>query len=151
MTVYHITLGAGRTTEELVAAARYGYCHSQVFSDNCSSQTLQRRNTSGDSAAHFRPSRIVGRGHRGGSQAGLGTSLLRRRLVLRFEYPEVQLEGSVAFLHDPWLGNHGRRDALCLWNNKGRRELGLEGFDDSGSRITGWPSCARRESRLGKE
>ena len=34
MTVYHITLGDGRTTEELVAAARYGYCHSQVFSDN---------------------------------------------------------------------------------------------------------------------
>lgn len=34
MTVYHITLGDGRTTEEMVAAARYGYCHSQVFSDN---------------------------------------------------------------------------------------------------------------------
>ena len=31
---YHITLGDGRTTEELVAAAKYGYCHSQVFSDN---------------------------------------------------------------------------------------------------------------------
>ena len=34
MTVYHITLGDGRTTEELVAAASYGYCHSQVFSDD---------------------------------------------------------------------------------------------------------------------
>ncbi len=34
MTGYHITLGDGRTTEELVAAAKYGYCHSQVFSDN---------------------------------------------------------------------------------------------------------------------
>ncbi len=34
MTVYHITLGDGRTTKELVAAAKYGYCHSQVFSDN---------------------------------------------------------------------------------------------------------------------
>ena len=29
MTVYHITLGDRRTTEEMVAAARYGYCHSQ--------------------------------------------------------------------------------------------------------------------------
>ena len=34
MKVYNITLGDGRTTEELVAAANYGYCHSQVFSDN---------------------------------------------------------------------------------------------------------------------
>ena len=34
MTVYHITLDDERTTEELVAAAKYGYCHSQVFSDN---------------------------------------------------------------------------------------------------------------------
>ena len=34
MTVYHITPGDGRTTEELVAAASYGYCHFQVFSDD---------------------------------------------------------------------------------------------------------------------
>ena len=34
MTVYHIILGDGRTTEELVVAASYGYCHSQVFSDD---------------------------------------------------------------------------------------------------------------------
>ena len=34
MTGYHITLGDGRTTEELVAAANYSYCHSQVFLDN---------------------------------------------------------------------------------------------------------------------
>jgi hypothetical protein len=34
------------------------------------------------------------------------------------------------FLHDPWLGFFGRRDVLCLWSNAGRRELGLEGFDD---------------------
>ena len=34
MTGFDITLGYGRTTEELVAAAKYGYCHCQVFSDN---------------------------------------------------------------------------------------------------------------------
>ena len=34
MTVYHIILGDWRTTEELVVAASYGYCHSQVFSDD---------------------------------------------------------------------------------------------------------------------
>ena len=47
--------------------------------------------------------------------------------VLSFgiKYPEAQLENPVAFLNDPWLGNHGRRDAICLWRNEG----GLEGFD----------------------
>ena len=40
------------------------------------------------------------------------------------------MEGPVAFLHYPSLGNHGRRDAICLWNNEGRHELDLEGFDD---------------------
>lgn len=44
--------------------------------------------------------------------------------------PYVQLDGPVAFLHDLWLGNHGRRDTMCLWNNASRRELGLEGYDD---------------------
>ena len=34
MTGYHITLGDERSTEELMAAAKYGYCHSQVLSDN---------------------------------------------------------------------------------------------------------------------
>ena len=34
-------------------------------------------------------------------------------------------------LHDPWVGYFGRRDVLCLWANAGRRELGLEGFDDT--------------------
>jgi len=34
MTGYHITLGDGRSTEELMAATKYGYCHSQVLSDN---------------------------------------------------------------------------------------------------------------------
>ena len=31
---YEITVGDGRTTEELVAETNYGYSHSQVFSDN---------------------------------------------------------------------------------------------------------------------
>ena len=54
-------------------------------------------------------------------------------LYFGIKYPEAQLETSVAFLHDPWLGNHGRRDAICLWRNEGGgRELGLQGFDDLG-------------------
>jgi len=51
-------------------------------------------------------------------------------LYFGVNYPDVQLDGPVAFLHDPWLGNHGRRDTMCLRNNASRRELGLEGYDD---------------------
>src|SRR4029077_9393693 len=45
-------------------------------------------------------------------------------------HPAVQQEHPVIFLHDPWFGYFGRRDVLCLWSNAGRRELGLEVFDD---------------------
>jgi len=50
-------------------------------------------------------------------------------LYFGIKYLEAQLETPVAFLHNPWLGNHGRRDAICLWKNEGGQELGLQGFD----------------------
>lgn len=64
--------------------------------------------------------------------AGLGLERPYYEDALHFgiAFPNVQLEGPVVFLHDPWSGFYGRRDALCLWNNAGRRELGLEGFDN---------------------
>ena len=46
---------------------------------------------------------------------------------------DFQRERPIIFLHEPWLGFFGRRDVLCLWSNAGRRELGLEGFDDAWS------------------
>ena len=39
-------------------------------------------------------------------------------------------ERPAVFLHRPWHGYFGRRDVVCLWDNAGRRELGLEGFDE---------------------
>ena len=54
----------------------------------------------------------------------------RQALYFGIQHPDVQRRHPVLFLHDPWLGFFGRRDVLCLWTNAGRRELGLEGFDD---------------------
>jgi hypothetical protein len=51
-------------------------------------------------------------------------------LYFGIEHADVQRERPVVFLHDPWLGYFGRRDVVCLWSNAGRRELGLEGFDE---------------------
>ena len=61
---------------------------------------------------------------------GLEPPVYEDALYFGAAYPEVQRERPVVFLHDPWLGFFGRRDVLCLWSNAGRRELGLEGFDD---------------------
>jgi hypothetical protein len=61
---------------------------------------------------------------------GLSRPTYEDALHFGAEHPEAQRQRSIVFLHDPWVGFFGRRDVLCLWSNAGRRELGLEGFDD---------------------
>ena len=125
MTGYHITLGDERSTEELMAAAKYGYCHSQVLSDNFPAipfngetpreivlLTFDRPMSSEDAIAEA-------------AKQDLERPYYEDVLSFGIKYPEAQLETPVAFPNDPWLGNHGRRDAICLWRNEG----GLEGFD----------------------
>jgi hypothetical protein len=62
---------------------------------------------------------------------GLARPTYEDALHFGIAHPDVQVEGPIIFLHEPWLGAFGRRDVLCLWHNAGRRELGLEGFDDT--------------------
>ena len=125
MTGYHITLGDERSTEELMAAAKYGYCHSQILSDNFPAipfngetpreivlLTFDRPMSSEDAIAEA-------------AKQDLERPYYEDVLSFGIKYPEAQLETPVAFTNDPWLGNHGRRDAICLWRNEG----GLEGFD----------------------
>jgi GNAT superfamily N-acetyltransferase len=65
-----------------------------------------------------------------GARRGLGRPTYEDALHFGAEHQEAQREYPIIFLHDPWVGYFGRRDVLCLWSNAGRRELGLEGFDD---------------------
>jgi hypothetical protein len=67
------------------------------------------------------------------ARLGLDRPQYEEALHFGIRYPDVQREGPVVFLHDPWVGFFGRRDVLCLWSNAGRRELGLEDFDGSWS------------------
>ena len=64
------------------------------------------------------------------ARLGLVPPVYEDALYFGAQYPDTQHAGPIVFLHDPWLGFFGRRDVLCLWSNAGRRELGLEGFDD---------------------
>ena len=64
------------------------------------------------------------------ARLGLQPTTYEDALYFGIEHPEVQRARPVIFLHEPWLGYFGRRDVLCLWENAGRRELGLEGYDE---------------------
>ena len=129
MTRYRIARAGPRSTEQLVEAGGYGYAHSCVTSENFPSR-----------AASAGPAEIVLIGFDGAVTAGEALAEAMRRGLTRptyedalhfgVEHPEVQREHAIVFLHEPWVGYFGRRDVLCLWSNAGRRELGLEGFDD---------------------
>jgi len=131
MRIFRVTVGDGRSTEELVAAGNYGYAHSCVSSE------------------HFPAGRFSGARTREIVLMAFGDTVTAAEAIARAEadslerptyedalqfgcaHPLVQAEHPVIFLHDPWFGFFGRRDVICLWSNAGRRELGLEGFDAS--------------------
>ena len=130
-TRYRITVGDGRSTEALVEAGQYGYAHSAVLSENFPARhaggprvrELELLTVERDVPA---PEVMAEAGRR-----GLRTPTYEDALYFGIEHPEVQRAGPILFLHEPWVGYFGRRDVLCLWDNAGRRELGLEGFDDT--------------------
>ena|GEM_PF-412780 len=129
---HRLTGRAGGSTERLVEAGGYGYAHSCVTSENFPVR-------SPDGAAPARD--VVLLAFDGAVTAAevlaeaarLGLERPSYEDALRFgvEHPAVQREHPLVFLHEPWVGYFGRRDVLCLWANAGRRELGLEGFDDT--------------------
>lgn len=129
MTRYRITRAGRRSTEQLVEAGGYGYAHSCVTSENFPSR-----------AAAAGPAEIVllefdravtaSEALAEAAQRGLARPAYEDALHFGAEHPEAQRAHPIVFLHEPWVGYFGRRDVLSLWSNAGRRELGLEGFDD---------------------
>ncbi|HEY7075127.1 MAG TPA: GNAT family N-acetyltransferase [Solirubrobacteraceae bacterium] len=130
---YRLTRGRVGSTEQLVEAGGYGYAHSCVTSENFPVRSIASA-PPGDVVllAFDRP---VNAGEVLTEAARLGLDRPSYEDALHFgaEHPAVQREHPVVFLHEPWVGFFGRRDVLCLWSNAGRRELGLEGFDDAWS------------------
>lgn len=120
--------GDGRSTEDLVAAGRYGYAHSCITSDvfpvrpaHATREILlvafDRDVTAADVLAEA-------------GRRGLDRPVYEDALYFGATYPEAQRDGPIVFLHEPWFGYFGRWDVICLWCNEGRREIGLEGFED---------------------
>ena len=128
---YRTKVGDGRSTEELVEAGNYGYAHSCIVSDNFPTRQSgglkdrEIRLLNFDRETSTREILAEARG------LGLEPPMYEDALYFGIEYPEAQQDGPLVFLHEPWVGFYGRRDVLCLWTNAGRRELGLEGYDET--------------------
>jgi hypothetical protein len=126
---YRITVGGGRSTEQLVAAGGYGYAHSAVITENFPTGAGPTR-TRAIVLIRFDHDVSATDALKEAARRGLAAPTYEDALCFGVDHPDVQREAPVVFLHDPWLGYFGRRDVVLLWDNAGRRELGLEGFDE---------------------
>jgi hypothetical protein len=131
---YRVILEGGRSTEELVEAGDYSYAHSCVISENFPARQYGRRQLREIVLIEFDHDVTSAEAIAEATHLGLARPTYDDALYFGVQHPNVQREGPVAFLHDPWFGYFGRRDVLSLWSNAGHRELGLEGFDDRWNR-----------------
>lgn len=131
MVRYRIARGDARSTEQLVEAGGYGYAHSCVTSENFPVHGRAEAGERDIVLLGFDRDVTAAEALAAAAALGLGRPSYEDALHFGIAHPAVQQEHPVIFLHDPWVGYFGRRDVLCLWSNAGRRELGLEGFDDT--------------------
>jgi hypothetical protein len=124
-------VGDGRSTEDLVEAGDYGYAQAAVTSDNFPADRAAPERVRGIVLLEFDHAVTFADVVAAARQRGLERPTYEDALYFGIAHPEVQRERPIVFLHEPWLGVFGRRDVMCLWCNAGRRELGLEGFDDA--------------------
>jgi hypothetical protein len=130
---YRIATGDRQSTEELVEAGRYGYAHSCLVSENFPARPAAGPRDREVVLLEFGREVTSAEAIAGAAALGLERPTYEDALHFGVQHPDVQRERPVLFLHEPWFGLAGRRDVLCLWSNAGRRELGLEGFDDAWS------------------
>ena len=114
----------------MVQAGNYAYAHSCVTSENFPARHSDGPRLREIVLVDFGREITSAEALTQAAELGLGKPDYEDALYFGIEYPEVQRERPIVFLHDPWVGFFGRRDVLCLWSNAGHRELGLEGFDD---------------------
>jgi putative acetyltransferase len=146
---YRLTRGRVGSTEHLVEAGAYGYAHSCVTSDNFPVRSAARPPACDVVLLAFEREVTAGEVLAEAARLGLERPSYEDALHFGAEHPAVQREHPVVFLHEPWVGFFGRRDVLCLWSNAGRRELGLEGFDDAWTAVHRFAFIARASNGAG--
>jgi hypothetical protein len=114
-----------------VAAGRYGYAQTAVTSENFPADRAAPARVRAIVLLEFAHPVAFEDVVAVAKERGLTRPTYEDALYFGIAHPEAQRERPIIFLHEPWLGAFGRRDVVCLWTNAGRRELGLEGFDDT--------------------
>ncbi len=117
--IYRITTGDGRSTEELVEAGNYGYAHSCVNSENFPARHFCGKRVREVVLVEFDRNVTSEEVMTEAAQLRLERPTYEDALHFGIEYPDVQRQRPVVFLHDPWFGFFGRRDVVCLWSNAG--------------------------------
>lgn len=128
---FRIVIGDGRSTEELVEAGVYDYAHSCLTSEHFPTRNQDTAGIREIVLIEFEKEIVAGEALQSVNHMGFERPTYEDALYFGSQYPEVQREKPISFLHYPWFGLFGRRDVLCLWCNAGHRELGLEDFDAS--------------------
>jgi hypothetical protein len=116
-----------------VAAGDYGYAQAAVTSENFPADRAAPRRIRRIVLLEFDHAVTFEQVVAAARPRGLERPTYEDALYFGAAHPEAQRARPIIFLHEPWLGAFGRRDVLCLWSNAGRRELGLEGFDEAWS------------------
>ena len=111
-------------------AGAYGYAHSCVTSENFPAAAAEGRGPAEIVLIGFDAGVTASEALAEAARRGLARPTYEDALHFGAEHPDAQRAHPIVFLHEPWVGYFGRRDVLALWSNAGRRELGLEGFDD---------------------
>jgi hypothetical protein len=114
-----------------VAAGRYGYAQAAVTTENFPADRAAPARVRAIVLLEFAHPVAFEDVVAVAKERGLTRPTYEDALYFGIAHPEAQRERPIIFLHEPWLGAFGRRDVVCLWTNAGRRELGLEGFDDT--------------------
>ena len=145
---YRITVGDGRSTEELVSAGDYGYAHSCVISEYFPARPGPGVRTRDVILLEFDADVTADDAIAEAARLGLARPEYEDALYFGAAYPDVQCRRPVIFLHDPWFGLYGGQDVICLWSNAGRRELGLQRIQNSWSRDYRFAFVRRAESTM---
>ena len=113
-----------------MAAGQYGYAHSCVTTENFPTGRAAAGSPRALVLLEFQRDVTADEVLAEASRLDLARPTYEDALHFGIQHPTAQLDRAVVFLHEPWVGFFGRRDVLCLWTNAGRRELGLDGFDE---------------------
>ncbi len=131
-----LKIADGRTTEELVKDGKYDYANPDINSKNFPARARKEKSEEivfieGKDFDHDPTSEEV---LAEAKRRGLERPVYEDSLYFGEEHPEVQRQGPVVFLHEPWRDSDGDLRVVYLWSYVVFRLLYLNYFSSRWSR-----------------